>query len=75
MFWSLKLSFTLVVIILNFLFEHLESSVSFHLTKVESQESMMAGVPQGFDKDLFANPARLGLWLTQLVGRTIAISA
>jgi hypothetical protein len=36
---------------------------------------MMAGVPQGFDKDLFANPARLGLWLTQLVGRTIAISA
>ena len=48
-------------------------SISFHLTRAETQAETMVGVLQGFDIGLFANPARLMLWLTKLAGRPNAI--
>jgi hypothetical protein len=57
----------------NYLLRHTKSAVWFHLTRAESQATMMVGILQGFDIGLFENPAMLMLWLTQLAGRPISI--
>jgi len=62
-----------LVTVAEFLLGYVESEVSLHLTKYESQVEMMVGVPQGFDIGLLVNLARLMLWLTQLAGRPLAI--
>jgi hypothetical protein len=41
----------------NFPFRHTESEVWFHLTRAESQATMIVSVPQGFDIGLFVNSA------------------
>ena len=37
-----------MVVVANLLFRHVKSTVSFHLTKAESQAATMVGVPQGY---------------------------
>ena len=63
-----------MVSVANYPFRHAKSEISYHLTKSESQADTTVGVLQGFDIGLFANPARLMQWLTQLVGRPLPCS-